>query len=169
MWHGQVGFVKDPVRIADQNRFCFMLYPFPGTMVRNEPNNYRYYSQKSEQRGPAMSDRILYPPMIDKLPEIDIPVPGVQGRLLQATEMQAVFFSVETTGEIPPHAHQAQWGVVLEGEMELTVDGVTRRCRRGESYYIPAGAVHAVRILSPMKALDVFDEPARYTIKKSTV
>jgi quercetin dioxygenase-like cupin family protein len=125
--------------------------------------------KKSEQRGPAMSDKILYPPMIDKLPEIDIPVPGVQGRLLQATEMQAVFFSVETTGEIPPHAHQAQWGVVLEGEMELTVDGVSRRCGRGDSYFIPAGTVHAVRILSPLKALDVFDEPNRYGVKKCPV
>jgi quercetin dioxygenase-like cupin family protein len=107
--------------------------------------------------------------MIEKLPEIDIPVPGVQGRLLQGQEMQAVFFSVESTGEIPPHAHQAQWGVILEGEMELTVDGVTRHCGRGDAYYIPAGVVHAIRILSPMKALDIFDEPARYTIKKSNV
>jgi quercetin dioxygenase-like cupin family protein len=116
-----------------------------------------------------MADKILYPPMIEKLPEIDLPVPGVRGRLLQAAEMQAVFFSVEATGEIPPHAHQAQWGVVLEGEMELTVDGITRRCGRGDSYFIPAGAVHAVRILSPLKALDVFDEPNRYGVKKSPV
>jgi quercetin dioxygenase-like cupin family protein len=115
-----------------------------------------------------MTEKILYPPMIEKLPEIDMPVPGVQGRLFQGKAMQAVFFNVEAAGAIPPHAHQAQWGVVLEGEMELTVDGVTRRCSRGDSYYIPAGAVHAVRILSPMKALDVFDEPSRYAVKKET-
>ena len=83
--------------------------------------------------------------------------------------MQAVFFSVEATGEIPPHRHQAQWGVVLEGEMELTVDGITRRCGRGDSYYIPAGAVHAARILSPMKALEIFDEPIRYAVKPKTI
>lgn len=106
--------------------------------------------------------------MIENLPEIAIPIPGVCGRLLQGAGMQAVFFSVEGTGEIPPHAHQAQWGVVLEGEMELTVEGVTRRCGRGDSYYIPAGAVHAVRILSPLKALDVFDEPNRYDVKQKT-
>jgi quercetin dioxygenase-like cupin family protein len=114
-----------------------------------------------------MSEKILYPPMIEKLPEIAVPVPGVQGRLFQGTEMQAVFFSVETAAEIPPHAHQAQWGVVLEGEMELTVEGQARRYRRGDSYFIPAGAQHGVRILTPLKVLDVFDEPARYQPKKS--
>jgi quercetin dioxygenase-like cupin family protein len=115
-----------------------------------------------------VTEKILYPPMIEKLPEIDLPVPGVQGRLFQGSGMQAVFFSVDSTAEIPPHAHQAQWGVVLDGEMELTVDGLTRRCGRGDSYYIPSGAVHAVRILSPLKALDVFDEPARYAVKKES-
>ncbi|MBI5582613.1 MAG: cupin domain-containing protein [Deltaproteobacteria bacterium] len=114
-----------------------------------------------------MSEKTLYPPMIEKLPEIDIPVPGVQGRLFQGTEMQAVFFSVEGTGEIPPHAHQAQWGVVLEGEMELTVEGRVRRYNRGDSYYIPAGATHSIRILSPLKALEIFDEPNRYRTKES--
>jgi quercetin dioxygenase-like cupin family protein len=126
------------------------------------------YATILKQRGPTVTEKILYPPMIEKLPEIDLPVPGVQGRLFQGSGMQAVFFSVDSTAEIPPHAHQAQWGVVLDGEMELTVDGLTRRCGRGDSYYIPSGAVHAVRILSPLKALDVFDEPARYAVKKES-
>ena len=79
--------------------------------------------------------------------------------------MQAVFFSVESTGEIPPHQHQAQWGVVLEGEILMTVAGVTQKLGRGDSYFIPAGATHSIKILSPMKALDFFDEPARYRPK----
>jgi quercetin dioxygenase-like cupin family protein len=112
-----------------------------------------------------LPDKTLYPKMIEQLPDIDIPVPGVRGKLFQGEAMQAVFFSVETATEIPPHQHQAQWGVVLEGEMAMTVDGVTKRFEKGDSYFIPAGVTHSIRILSPMKALDFFDESARYRPK----
>lgn len=112
-------------------------------------------------------EKVLFPKMIEKLPEVDISLPGVKGKLFQGRDMQAVFFSLEGTGEIPPHSHQAQWGVILEGEADMTIDGVTRRYRRGDAYYIPAGSVHAIKILGPMKALDFFDEPERYRPKKS--
>ena len=112
-----------------------------------------------------MDDKILYPEMIERLPDIDIPTPGVRGKLFQGEGLQAVFFSVETSAEIPPHQHQAQWGVVLEGELLMTVNGVTQKYGRGDSYFIPAGVTHSVKILSPTKALDLFDEPARYRPK----
>jgi quercetin dioxygenase-like cupin family protein len=112
-----------------------------------------------------VSEKILFPEMIEKLPDIDIPFPNVKGKLFQGPGMQAVFFITEGPGEIPPHHHQAQWGVMLEGEAELTVDGKAQIIRKGDSYYIPAGSVHSIRILSSMKALDVFNEPSRYQIK----
>ncbi len=103
--------------------------------------------------------------MIEKLPDIDIPFPNVHGKLFQGQGMQAVFFTTEGPGEIPAHQHQAQWGVMLEGEAELTIDGSKQTLRRGDAYFIPAGAVHSIRILSPMKALDFFNEPSRYKAK----
>jgi quercetin dioxygenase-like cupin family protein len=113
----------------------------------------------------AVSEKILFPEMIEKLPDIDIPFPGVRGKLFQGQGMQAVFFTADGPGEIPPHHHQAQWGVMLEGEAELTVDGKTQTIRRGDPYYIPTGSVHSIRILSTMKVLDFFNEPSRYKIK----
>ena len=112
-----------------------------------------------------MAEKILFPEMIEKLPDIDIPFPNVRGKLFQGKSMQAVFFTTDGPGEIPPHQHQAQWGIMLDGEAELTVDGKTQTIRRGDSYFIPAGAVHSVHILSPMKALDFFNEPERYKVK----
>ncbi|RPH85929.1 MAG: cupin domain-containing protein [Desulfobacteraceae bacterium] len=114
-----------------------------------------------------MADKIRYPEMIERLPDIDSPNPGVRGKLFQGEGLQAVFFSVETTGEIAPHQHQAQWGVVLEGELLMTLDGVTQKYRRGDSYFIPAGVTHSAKILSPVKVLEFFDEPARYRAKNS--
>ncbi len=113
----------------------------------------------------ALAGKILFPEMIEKLPDIGIPFHGVRGKLFQGQGMQAVFFTTDGPGEIPVHHHQAQWGVMLEGEVELTVGGKTQTIRRGDSYYIPTGAIHSIHVLSPMKALDFFDEPSRYKPK----
>lgn len=112
-----------------------------------------------------MEEKVLFPEMIEKLPDIAVSLPGIRGKLFQGKAMQAVFFTAEGPGEIPPHQHAAQWGVILEGEVEMTVEGERRILRKGDAYFIPAGAVHGVRILTPMKALDVFDEPERYRPK----
>ena len=109
---------------------------------------------------------VAFPDMIEHLPEIDINLEGVLGRLLQAGDKQIVFFDLEPIGRIPPHSHGAQWGIVLSGEIEMRIDASTRVLRKGDSYYIPAGVEHEVRALMPSQAMDMFDEPARYKVKK---
>ena len=104
----------------------------------------------------------LYPPIIRDLPLADIPFEGVKGHLLQGANRQVIFFDIEPIGTIPEHSHGAQWGVILEGEVELTISGVTRTCRKGDSYYIPAGAPHSVAVKTHCKALDLFADADRY-------
>ena len=70
---------------------------------------------------------------IKGLPRAEIPLPGVHGWLLQGSDHQLVFFEIEPIGEIPAHHHSEQWGVVVEGEMELTIGGVARLYRAGDS------------------------------------
>lgn len=113
-----------------------------------------------------MSKESGYPDWIKGLPEIDIPFEGVRGWLLQGEGRQVVFFDIDPIGEIPEHSHGAQFGVVLDGEMSLTIDGETRRCGRGDTYFIPAGAVHGAVVHSRLRAIDFFDEPARYSPKR---
>lgn len=108
-----------------------------------------------------MSDS-AYPGFITDLPRADIPLGGVRGWISQAADHQVVFFDIDPIGEIPPHSHGEQWGVVVEGEMELTIDGVTRRYAPGDSYHIPAGAIHAARFDSHFRAIDVFADADRY-------
>jgi len=109
-----------------------------------------------------MSATESFPEFVESLPEVDIAIEGVRGWLLQAGGRQVVFFDIEPIGAIPPHSHGAQWGVVLEGEMELRIGTDTRIYRRGDSYFIPAGVEHAATCLSRFRAIDFFDEPARY-------
>jgi mannose-6-phosphate isomerase-like protein (cupin superfamily) len=62
-------------------------------------------------------------------------------------------------GGHPPLAHlhpqQEERFVVLEGELEVTLDGVTRTLAAGDEFTVPAGAVHAMWNAS--------DAPARAT------
>ena len=106
-----------------------------------------------------------YPELIRSLPEIEAPVPGVRGWLLQGPRSQAVFFDIEAGIRIPPHSHCAQWGLVVEGEISLTIFGHAKTYRKGEWYFIPAGAVHSAEVDSRVNVIDVFDDPARYKPK----
>jgi quercetin dioxygenase-like cupin family protein len=108
-----------------------------------------------------------FPQLISTLPEIDVALPGVNGYLLQGESRQVVFFRLEPGMVIPEHSHGTQWGVVLAGEIELTISGHTRVCRKGDSYEIPGGAPHSARCPEGALALDVFADLNRYRPKAS--
>jgi quercetin dioxygenase-like cupin family protein len=111
-----------------------------------------------------MSDE-FFPKEILALPEADVTFPGVRGRLLQGPDEQLVFFEIDAVGEVEPHSHGAQWGVVLDGAMDLTIDRETRHYSRGDTYYIPAGVVHSARFDTRTRVIDFFAESHRYGIK----
>jgi quercetin dioxygenase-like cupin family protein len=106
-----------------------------------------------------------FPEFITNWPQVDVPLEGVRGWLLQGERQQAVFFEIDPTAEVPVHTHGEQWGIVVEGELELTINGQTRRCRAGDSYHIPAGAPHSARFLSRVRVIDVFADADRYRAK----
>ncbi len=107
----------------------------------------------------------FYPELIQNLPDAEIPIPGVRGKLLQSEQGQVVFFDIPATAKVPPHSHGAQWGVVLEGEMELTIGPETRTYRKGDSYFIPAGVTHAATFKTRCRVLDLFADKDRYRVR----
>ena len=107
-------------------------------------------------------DGTPYPPFLRDLPRIDIALDGVRGWLLQGPGSQLVFLDIEPIGKVPLHSHGEQWGVVLAGEMLLTVGGETRRYGPGDWYHIPAGVEHGAEFLSRFQALDYFADRDRY-------
>jgi quercetin dioxygenase-like cupin family protein len=106
-----------------------------------------------------------YPDMISNLPEADIPFKGVQGKLLQGENQQIVFFDIEPIGEVAEHSHDAQFGMVLDGEMTLTIGGSSKRYSKGDSYYIPKGVKHSAIFHTQCKVIDIFNEKERYKSK----
>ena len=107
-------------------------------------------------------DDEIFPKMIRDMPEADIPFDGMRGWLLQGTHRQVVFFDIEPVGKVPAHSHGEQWGIVVEGELSLTIDGVARLYRKGDHYHIPAGAPHSATFSCPCKVIDFFADVDRY-------
>lgn len=107
----------------------------------------------------------LFPEMIMNLPEADIGFKGVRGWISHGTDHQIVFFDIEPVGRVPEHAHKAQWGIVRDGEMELTIGGITKTYKKGDSYYIPDGVVHSAVFKTRTRALDFFADKNRYKQK----
>ncbi|HNQ22849.1 MAG TPA: cupin domain-containing protein [Phycisphaerae bacterium] len=106
-----------------------------------------------------------FPSLITDLPEADLPFSGLRAWILQGTERQAAFFDIDAIGDVAPHSHGEQWGVVIEGEMELTIEGRTQRLTRGDAYHIPAGAVHSARFRRRTLAIDVYADVQRFRPK----
>jgi quercetin dioxygenase-like cupin family protein len=108
-----------------------------------------------------------YPELITTLPEAALPFPSsvVKTSVVQSVNGQLIFFDVLQDLELPPHSHKTQWGTVLEGQIELTIDGKTQTYRPGNAYFIPSGVVHSVKIPAGTKIIDFFEEKDRYRLK----
>ena len=69
--------------------------------------------------------------------------------------------------DLPEHSHESQWGVVLEGKIDLTIDGVAKTFIKGDNYFIPAGIRHSGKIYAGYADITYFSQKDRYNIKKS--
>jgi quercetin dioxygenase-like cupin family protein len=106
---------------------------------------------------------------ITSLPQADIAFKGVKGWLSQAKNHQLVFMDIAPIGEVAPHAHGAQWGIVVDGEMELTIGGKKHVFRKGDSYFIPKGTVHSALFRKRTFVIDFFADKSRYKAKTKGV
>ena len=103
-----------------------------------------------------------FPNFVKRLPEAKLPFDGPCAWLLQSEAGQIIFFESAVDFQIPEHSHGEQWGVVIDGMVELTIGGQTKTCSSGQTYFIPAGTAHAVKVHAPFRAVDYFLDPNRY-------
>jgi quercetin dioxygenase-like cupin family protein len=113
-----------------------------------------------------MKMKNIFPEPIKNLPEADIPLNGVKAYLSQGEENQIIFMFFENDVDLPEHSHESQWEIVLEGKVELTVEGNKRTYEKGERFFIPKGAKHSARVFSGYTAIAFFNQKNRYRIKE---
>ena len=112
-----------------------------------------------------MNINSFFPQIIKNLPKADIPLDGLNSFLFQGDRQQILFMEFENETDVPPHSHEAQWGVVLEGKIELTIEGNSLTLKKGDTYFIPANAEHSAKIYAGYKDMTLFNQKDRYNSK----
>ncbi len=107
----------------------------------------------------------ILPDMITRLPEIDMPNDAIKGYLLQGESNQSIFFIVTAGAYLAEHFHAAQWGIVLEGEFEITVGSEKKVYRKGETYFVPEGTPHSGYYITDVISFDIFDDKDKFATK----
>lgn len=107
----------------------------------------------------------VFPEPITSLPEADIPFNSVRAYLSQAESHQIIFMEFTEDAQVPEHFHESQWGIVLEGQIELTIDGGKRVYSKGDRYFIPKGAKHSARVFAGYTDITFFNQADRYKVK----
>jgi quercetin dioxygenase-like cupin family protein len=107
----------------------------------------------------------IFPEPVKKLPEADIPLSGLKAYLSQADGHQILFMEFSEDAELPEHSHEGQFAIVVEGRLELTIDGVEHTFNKGDRYYIPAGIPHSARVHAGYADVTFFDQRDRYRAK----
>lgn len=103
-----------------------------------------------------------FPEPIQKLPLAKIPLKGVSGYLSQAENHQIIFMEFSEDVELPEHSHESQWGVIVEGKIDFTINGLKKTYEKGDSYFIPAGIKHSGHIYAGLAVVEFFNQKDRY-------
>ena len=107
----------------------------------------------------------IFPEPIRNLPQADIPLDGIKAYLSQAENHQIIFMEFAEDIELPPHSHEAQWGIVLEGKIDFTIDGIEQTYTKGDRYFISKGVTHSAKVHAGYADISFFNEKDRYKPK----
>lgn len=106
-----------------------------------------------------------FPKPITGLPEADIPIKGIRAFLSQGPDHQIIFMEFSKDVDVPEHFHESQWGIVLEGRIDLTIDGVMKSYVKGDRFFIGKNVRHSARIHAGYTSMEYFNQADRYKAK----
>jgi len=107
----------------------------------------------------------LFPEPITSLPEADMPFPNYHAYLSQGENHQIIFMQFNEDIDLPEHSHECQWGIVLEGKIDLTINGVKNTFTKGDRYFIEKGVKHCGKIYAGYADITFFNQKDRYNTK----
>ena len=108
----------------------------------------------------------IFPDPIKKLPKVDIELDGLTAYLLQGEKHQITFMYFDKDLHIPEHSHDDQWEIVIEGRVDLHINGETAKYLKGDRFFIPKGILHSAKVYSGYASIVFFNEKDRYQEKK---
>lgn len=109
--------------------------------------------------------KTIFPEPILNLPQADILIKGVSAYLSQGDNHQIIFMVFTEDVDLPEHSHASQVGVVLEGKIDLIIDGVKNTYQKGDRFFIPDGVIHSGKIYAGYADITFFEQKDRYKPK----
>jgi len=109
--------------------------------------------------------KTIFPEPILNLPQANIPIKGVNAYLSQSNNHQIIFMEFSEDVDLTEHSHASQVGIVLEGKIDLVIDGVKSTYQKGDRYFIPNGVKHSGKIYAGYADITFFNEKDRYNVK----
>jgi quercetin dioxygenase-like cupin family protein len=88
-------------------------------------------------------------------------LPGWRGRYFHTASMTFAHYDFRSGASIHEHFHpEEEVYEVIEGELEITIDGQAQRLRPGLAAVVPSNARHSVKALTDGRVI-IVDHPAR--------
>jgi quercetin dioxygenase-like cupin family protein len=103
------------------------------------------------------------PFFIKDLPVVDIGVPEITVYIMVGAQTVALI-EVSDDATVKPHSHGPQWGIVLAGQVGLSMAGAAHIFRRGDTYLIPAGVEHGATLTKGTRLVEFFAENDRFDL-----
>jgi quercetin dioxygenase-like cupin family protein len=100
---------------------------------------------------------------VSSLPILE-PRAGWRGRFFHSEHMMFVYYAIAADSSVHVHHHDEEevWHL-LDGELEISLSGSTRRLQPGQAAVVPAGEQHGVRALCDSRVI-VVDYPVRTSV-----
>lgn len=88
-------------------------------------------------------------------------LPGWRARIFNSASMTFAHYEFDAGSTIHAHSHEQEevWNVI-EGELEVTIDGAARVAGPGQVAIVPPNTLHSVRALTDGRAI-IVDHPLR--------
>ena len=102
--------------------------------------------------------------LLENIPSKEI-FKGFKGKFIHTNRTSLAFWEIEKGSELPLHSHpHEQTVIMMEGELEIEMDGKIYRLSKGKVLTIPGNMPHSGRTIENTTVLDVFS-PVREDYK----
>ena len=84
-------------------------------------------------------------------------VPGFKGKFIHSDNVTIVHWDITAGAKLSEHNHyHEQITNIINGELELTIEGITKVLKSGELVVVPSNVKHSGRAITNCYVIDVF-------------
>lgn len=103
-----------------------------------------------------------YPDFFQKMSSLGLS-PAEGAARLATDKVQVLFYQLHEGGEGDDFSTGAEWGYIIRGRVDVTIDGETTTYEAGDTYLIPGGVPNHKKNHPGIIGIDVFEQVDRFT------